>query len=75
MAACCALCNDSTLYYAPDKAHVPQSPRALNGPAQPTNVGQVCLRCSDMDCGGMIALLLDLPERQWHTSVCQAAEA
>ena len=42
MAACCALCNDSTLYYAPDKALPPPSPRASNGPSHRTNVGQVC---------------------------------
>jgi len=42
MAACCALCNDSTLSYAPEKAFVPPSPRALTASAPAANVGQAC---------------------------------
>ena len=41
MAACCALCNDSSLSYAPEKAFVPPSPRALTAPAPASNIGQV----------------------------------
>ena len=39
MAACCALCNDSTLSYAPEKAFVPPSPRS-GGPMHAPNVGE-----------------------------------